>query len=131
MMGAKQQELFVHKLMIKKNLQGFTLLEAFLAAFIFIISVAAIFVTMTALRKPAVNNEQGVKAALMLRDVLEELRAKVDSREGGLGALQAGNHPLPPITQDGIVYTLSYFVTVDAVTGVRSVTATANYTDAL
>ena len=120
------------KLMNKKNIKGFTLLEAFLAAFIFIISVAAIFVTMTALRRPAVNNEQAVQAAIVLRDTLEDLRAKVDGADNAAntGDLSLGAHPPVIKTVNGVNFNVSYLVIADGVNGGKIVDATVTYPDA-
>lgn len=117
--------------MFKRNLKGITLLEAFLAAFIFIVSVSAIFITMTALRKPAVNNERAVAAAMTLRNVLEDLRSKVDSRDIDTGALS----PSPPphhltVTSSDVTYEIYYNVTLDA-SGGRSVEANISWPDVL
>ena len=78
--------------MIKKNLKGIGLLEAFLAAFIFVIAVSAIFAGLSSLRKPAVKNEQELTAALAGRAVLEELRSNVATGDDE-GYLKAGMHP--------------------------------------
>jgi|CXWL01.1.fsa_nt_gi Tfp pilus assembly protein PilV len=119
-------------LMNRRNIKGFTLLEAFLAAFIFIISVSAIFVTMTALRKPAVNNEQAVQAAILLRDTLEELRAKVDSVDeaGNIGDLSLGSHSINTKTLNGVPVVINYLVSADG-SGGKIVDATMTYSDAL
>ncbi len=118
--------------MIKKNNKGITLLEAFLAAFIFIISVSAIFVTMTNLRKPAVNNEQAVAAALTLSNILEDLRSKVDSRDYDTGKLSIRPEDNPHKISLGTQYKIAYNVTADpSGSGARKVDASIFWNDTL
>ncbi len=64
--------------MLNKNSKGITLLETFLAAFVFVIAVSAIFLVLKSLRKPVIDNDQAVGAALATRTVLEDLRSKID-----------------------------------------------------
>ena len=64
-----------------KNSRGVGLLEAFLAAMIFIIGMSAIFSTLYSLRKPVVNNEKAVEAAHIASSFLDELRSKIDARD--------------------------------------------------
>ena len=128
--------------MLKKNLKGITLLESFLAAFIFVTSVAAIFVTMNALRKPAMNNETALNGALVLRNFLENLRSKVDSRNFSAfssanptnqiystGDLTSGAHDGP--SNVGGLYNIYYNVSVDSSTKAIKVNAKVNWPDAL
>lgn len=124
--------------MLKKNIKGVTLLEAFLAAFLFVTSVAAIFVSMNALRKPATNNERKVTAAILLKTYLEDLRSKVDNREYSdtSGVFQTGTHPplplplTPPNTVSiaGVLYTISYSVNAEF-EGSKQVNATITWVD--
>ena len=119
--------------MLNKNSRGFTLLEAFLAAFLFVTSVAAIFVTMNALRKPAVNNERMLEGALILKDFLEELRSKVDHREfDNPMVFTNGVHNPDPVVgpTSGIPFTIQYNVVTEA-SGVKRVTATVTWPDTL
>ena len=67
--------------MLRNNTKGISLIEAFLSSIIFIVSVAAVFSTLTSLRKPAVNNDLMVGGAIAGRDVLENLRAKMDAND--------------------------------------------------
>ena len=79
--------------MLKINTKGVSLVEAFLAAFIFIVSVSAILVTLTSIRKPAVNSDRSTEAALIAQKILDDLRSKVDSRDYDSGDLSLGSHP--------------------------------------
>jgi|GEM_PF-7044360 len=97
--------------MIINNSKGITLLEAFISAFIFLISVSAIFASLASLRKPAVTNEQQVAAALLGRAVLEDLRSQVDTQSSQF--LQEGQHCpalCPASARSSSVYSLSYIV---------------------
>ena len=110
-------------------------MEAFLSAFIFIISVSAIFSTLSSLRKPAVDNEQAVGAALAMRNVLEDLRSRVDNRDLGYDTsdLSVAGNPHGPIriTSGSTTYTIYYNVSIDSATGARQVDANASWPDAL
>ena len=112
--------------MLRNNSKGITLLEAFLSAFIFVISVAAIFATLNSLRKPAVNNELAIGAALAASNVLEDLRSKVDARDMETSDVWTdGEHG--PITVG--IYSVYYNVVKDATTGVRQVNASVTWPD--
>ncbi len=63
----------------KLNSSGFSLLEILLASIIFIISVAGVFVTLTAVRKPVIDKENSLTAAVFGRQVLEALRSSVNA----------------------------------------------------
>ena len=69
----------------KKSSKGVSLIEAFLAAIIFAISVSAIFATLYSLRKPAINNEQTLEAARVTSNFLDSLRSKIDTRDMSCG----------------------------------------------
>lgn len=119
--------------MFKKNSKGLSLLEAFISSIIFVIATAAIFVTLNGLRKPAVNNEQALSAALTLKNVLEDLRGQVsqaDMNPSGVytsGNLTDGQHG--PISTGG--YTIYYNVTTDGTTKARRIDANVSWTDAM
>ena len=134
--------------MLKKNIKGITLLEAFLASFIFVTSVAVIFVTMNALRKPALDNERAVNGSLVLRNFLEDLREQVDSQKyapfdssnptaqyymsGGLvGNLVATSYVGPIVSMGDVNYSIFYNVTLDPVSRAKRVDAKVNWPDSL
>ncbi|MBI3602501.1 MAG: hypothetical protein HY209_06380 [Candidatus Omnitrophica bacterium] len=97
--------------MLKINTQGMSLLEAFLAAVIFVISVAAVFTTLIGTRRPAVNNDQMTTAALVAKNVLEDLRSKVDALDYPTGNLSSGTHTLTGQGPSGL-YNVYYNVTL-------------------
>ena len=122
--------------MLKKNLKGITLIEVFIASFIFIISVSAVFSTLITTRRPAINNEQELQGALVLRNKLEFLRSKVDTRHIAFGTgimnneLSEGTHIVNSLGPGGI-YNIIYNVTRDSTTGVLEVNATAYWPDSI
>lgn len=59
---------------------AFSLLEILLAAVIFILSVAGIFVTLNAVRNPVINKENALTSANFGKEILEALRSQVDAR---------------------------------------------------
>lgn len=61
------------------NSSGFTLLEVLLAAIIFVVSVAGIFATLSAVRAPIANKENALVAAVFGKKVLETLRTQVSA----------------------------------------------------
>jgi Tfp pilus assembly protein PilV len=61
------------------NKTGVTLLEILLASIIFVISVAGIFATLSAVRSPVGNKENALAAALFGKQVLETLRTEVNA----------------------------------------------------
>jgi Tfp pilus assembly protein PilV len=64
-----------------KNLNnaGVTLLEILLASIIFVISVAGIFATLSAVRTPVGNKENALSAAVFGKQVLETMRTQVNA----------------------------------------------------
>ena len=106
---------FKHK---QNSQKGFTMVEAVVAALIFAAVVVGIFSTTAALKKPAVNSDKKLTAAYLGKQVLEDLRSKVDQRDWDTGALKVGGpYTLPPIVNPtyGVTYTVTY--TVSAVPG--------------
>jgi Tfp pilus assembly protein PilV len=63
----------------KLNNTGVTLLEILLASIIFVISVAGIFATLSAVRTPVGNKENALAAAVFGKQVLETLRTQVNA----------------------------------------------------
>jgi Tfp pilus assembly protein PilV len=118
-----------------KNSKGVSLIEGFLAGIIFIIAVTAIFSSLNAMRKPAVNNEKATEAALVLSNFLDDIRAKVSAADadGTLGAYADGGvldegQNRGPITRGS--YNIFYNVYVDG-TGARKVDANIIWDDAI
>jgi Tfp pilus assembly protein PilV len=116
--------------MLIKNLKGVSLLEAFLASIIFIIGISSVFITLSTLRRPAVNNEQAVGAALVLSNMLDSLRSEIDKRDVDstgeyVGNLRTGTYG--PITSGD--YTMYYNV-YDA-SGARRIDANVTWVDAI
>lgn len=95
--------------MLKNNHKGVTLVEAFLASLIFVVSVSAILVSIVALRKPAVTNTQEKEAVLVGQQILEEFRSNVDKNDTS-GALSGGNHGPFPRPFNNTTYTINYTV---------------------
>jgi Tfp pilus assembly protein PilV len=62
------------------NNSAFTLLEILLSAVIFVVSVAGIFATLSAVRAPVANKESGLSAAVFGKQVLEALRSQVSAK---------------------------------------------------
>jgi Tfp pilus assembly protein PilV len=98
---------------------AFTLLEVLLASVIFVISVAGVFATLSAVRQPVLQKERSLTAAVFGQQELEILRSQVnanniDPATGNYIAgnpLAVGSHALAPVfDQNGTKYTISYTV---------------------
>ena len=61
------------------NNAAFTLIEILLASIIFLISVAGLFATLTAVRAPVINKESALSAAVFGKQVLGALYSNVDA----------------------------------------------------
>jgi hypothetical protein len=61
----------------KTNNSAFTLLEILLASIIFILSIACVFVTLNAVRKPVLTKEYSLQAAVFGNQVLQALSSTV------------------------------------------------------
>jgi len=61
--------------------RAFTLLEVLLAAVIFVVSVAGIFATLSAVRVPVHQKERALTAAVFGQQVLEGLRSQVSASQ--------------------------------------------------
>ena len=84
--------LYVYKAGMKNlNNTGVTLLEILLASIIFVISVAGIFATLSAVRSPVGNKENALAAALFGKQVLETLRTEVNAGTATYYGICAGN----------------------------------------
>lgn len=62
------------------NNKAFSLLEILLASIIFIITIAGVFVTLSAVRKPVADKESALTAAVFGKQVLEALRSSVNAQ---------------------------------------------------
>lgn len=122
--------------MFRRNIKGVSLIEGFLAAIIFALAVAVIFNTLNNMRKPAVNNERATKAALILSNYLDDLRAKISSDDitaissAYTNELSVGLNQ-GPIQLQGGLYNIYYNVTQDGVSGGMKVDANIAWDDAL
>jgi len=100
------------------NNQGFSLLEALVAAVVFIIASMGLFSSFTVQRQSLEHSGRRLQAAIFAQEVLEDLRAKVDQTNWDSGDLQIGGHTV--VSADGR-YTATYTVSEDAVTKMRKV----------
>ena len=108
-------------------------METFIAAFVFIISVAAIFSTMLSMRRPVVNNDQELRAALYLRTTLEEFRMRVDSNHANSdfilnGDLSPGSHNMDGVGPGGI-YNIDYNISIEPASGAYKMDASIDWPD--
>lgn len=113
---------------------GVTLIEGLMAAIIFAIAAAAIFNTLNSIRKPAIQNEQATKAALVLSNYLDDLRAKISANDIASGAGVYGNQLNPGLNQgpwplEGGLYNIWCNVTQDVATGATRVDANIVWED--
>ena len=75
-----QRHMPLARMSIKKNTHSFTLVEVLVAAVIFSIAVAGLFSVFSITRQTSDASERELQAAYLGRQLLEELRAKVDQR---------------------------------------------------
>ena len=61
------------------NNMAFSLLEVLLAAFIFVVTIGTVFITLDALRRPVVDKESALGAVVFGKQVLESLRSLVNA----------------------------------------------------
>ena len=97
---------FKHK---QNSQKGFTMVEAVVAALVFAAVVVGIFSTTAALKKPAVVSDKKLTAAYYGKQILEDLRSKVDQRDWNSGQLNLGVHG--PVTINNPTYNVTYSVT--------------------
>ena len=107
-------KIFKHK---QNSQKGFTMVEAVVAALVFAAVVVGIFSTTAALKKPAVVSDKKLTAAYYGKQILEDLRSKVDQRDWDSGQLGVGVHG--PLTINNPTYNVTYSVnyTVNAIPG--------------
>lgn len=109
-----------------KNTQGFSLLEALVAAVVFVIATTGLFSVFTTQRQSLDRSSRRLQAANFAKEVLEDLRAKVDQSNWDTGDMQIGNHSIT--SADGR-YTADYVVSEDATTKVRKVDLTVTWNE--
>ena len=119
--------------------KGFSLVESVVAALVFAAAVVGVFSTAATLKRPAVGTDKRLAAAFYAKQILEDLRAKVDQRDwdtvGGPLSLNAGNAPqtftLPVITNPtyGVPYSISYTVSTIPGNTARQVDVTVSWPD--
>ena len=111
----------------KKNLDGFSLVEAIVASLIFATVVVGVFATMSSFKKPSVASDKKLMAAFYGKQILEDLRAHVDQRDWDTGLLASNPalNPHGPFSQFSPTYNMTfnywYTVTEDYVGGPRQV----------
>ena len=91
--------------------KGFSLVEVMMATLIFAIAAAGLFSTFRVQREYSNRSERKLQAAYCGRQVLEELRAKVDQRNWDSGDLQEGNHTYNLFSSPCNIFTATYTVT--------------------
>ncbi len=103
--------------------KGFSLIEIIAAILIFSIASVGLFSTFAAQRESTERSERRLQAAYLGRQVLEELRAKIDAMSWDSGDLSEGVHLYPT---NSALFNVSYTV-INAAAGGRKVTLTINY----
>ncbi len=78
----------------KLNQNGVSLVEIIIAALIFTIAATGLLTTFASQRETSQRSQRKVQAAYYGRQVLEELRSKVDQRNWDSGDLSEGVHTL-------------------------------------
>lgn len=96
-------------MMILKNHNAFSMVEALIAAVILSISVVGVMATMSAQKTPTADSDRKVQAALAAKQFLESLRGKVDASTYETGDLSLGLHNGVSIGS----YTVDYYVSAD------------------
>ena len=111
------------------NQKGISLVEVLVASVIFSVAALGMFSTLSMMRVSSDVSDKKLGAAYFGRQVLEELRAKVDQRSyndpGSL--LSIGNHTYVN-TNPQSPYTATYTVTLDP-TGARKVDLSVSWTE--
>ena len=102
--------------LLKKN-RGFTIVEIIISSLIFSITAVGIFATLAAVRKPSAESQRRVTAAYFGKQVLDDLRSKIDATnwQAGSGGPLDPTITHPPYTSfiDGVSYTGTYTVETD------------------
>lgn len=109
--------------MIKKgNSKAFSMVEVIVAAMLLTTTIAVVFGTIMASRKPMVEADKSVRAAIFAKKVMAELRGKVDAED--VTSFTTGVIHAAPLEEDG--YTAKYTVTIGA-DGTRKVDITITW----
>lgn len=112
------------------NKNGISLVEVIVAAVIFVIAAFGMFSTLSMMRVSSDATDERLQAAYFGRQILEELRAKVDQRAfcattgDFINDLSVGVHNYP---DPGGQFTSQYNVTEDPITHVRRVDLTIQW----
>ncbi len=110
---------------------GFSLVEVIVASLIFTITIAGVLSSIAILKPPAEFSEKGVNAAYYAKNILEDLRSKVDARtwndpnDGTITSLAPGVHSGSAVISN-VTYATTYTVTSDA-NGGRQVDMTVSW----
>lgn len=115
-----------------KNMRtsGFTIIEVIVSTVIFTIVAAGLYASVSSLRKPAGDTTKTMNAALIGKNVLEDLRSRISASDWDSGGpLDPANSPytLTPVILDGITYTPSYIVNATDPSGARRVDVTVTW----
>ena len=97
------------------NREGFSIVEAMVAAVILSVSVVGVFATLSSQKAPAAQADQRVLAAQAAKQFLEELRSKVNASDyiNDTGLLATGGHDMYAICPGATCYDIHYTVTLD------------------
>ena len=104
-----------------------SLIEVLVTAVIFVVASLGIFTTISMLRPHGIESAQKLEAAYVGKQVVEELRGKVDARvwDCSLSPIYPGNHGTIVSGMYG-VYVVNYSIVNDLVGG-RSLSMNVNY----
>ena len=113
--------------------KGFSLIEVIMAALIFAIATGGLFSTFRVQREYSNKSERKLQAAYCGRQVLEELRSKIDQRNWDSGNLQEGTRTYTfasaPCSAFTAAYTVTNVVINSVTTGGRKVTLNVNWNE--
>ncbi len=109
------------------NNKAFSLVEVTVAAVIFSAAMAGVFASLGAIKRPAAQTDNSLKAAYCGQQVLQTFRANVDSRDWDEPSsnLAVGDHTIDSTTTPSI----TSFSACGAGTGVTSVDYTVTAAD--
>ncbi len=122
----------------KRNDQSaFTIVEVLVSSVIFAIAAVGVFASIAAIRSPSMVSERKLTAAYYGRQILDDLRTKVDGRNwvsatstwNGGSDLAVGTHSLGTTTINGTAYTSAYVVTQVSGTNLWQADLTVNWTE--
>ncbi len=103
-------------------------MEVIIATVIFTLTMAGIFASISQLRKPAVDSSREVTAAFLGKQILDDLRSKVDPQTWSTGGLAVGTYGPIDVPVGDLTYTYRYTVSDDPnATSARQVTITVSW----